>query len=114
MAKRVLKDYPQISIKPADWAGKLDFAKIFRRVGRVEIEVGSGKGTFLLNQGRCEPEINFLGIEWANKYYRYTVDRIGRWGLDNVRIIRADATEFLPEYLGDNSVDYRLGLGSRN
>jgi len=109
---RTLKEYPSVSLKPEDlsWGlltedGKIDFIRIFGRAGPVHIEIGTGKGTFLLNQARAQPGNNFLGIEWARKYYRYAVDRIGRWGLTNVRIIRTDAATFLADFVLDNSVD---------
>jgi tRNA (guanine-N7-)-methyltransferase len=104
--KRVLKDYPQVSLKPEELDGRMDFARIFGRAGPVHIEVGTGRATFLLSQAKAQPEVNFLGIEWANKYYRYAVDRIGRWGLSNVRIIRTDVQSFIAEFIPDSSVDF--------
>ncbi|MGD8786829.1 MAG: tRNA (guanosine(46)-N7)-methyltransferase TrmB [Phycisphaerales bacterium] len=103
---RVLKEYPSIMLKSEDLDGKIDFARIFGRSGPVHIEVGSGKGTFLLNQARAQQDDNFLGIEWARKYFRFAVDRIGRWGLTNVRIIRIDAAVFLADFVPDSSVDF--------
>ncbi|UCC23244.1 MAG: tRNA (guanosine(46)-N7)-methyltransferase TrmB [Planctomycetota bacterium] len=102
---RILKDYPSVSLKPEDLDGQIDVLKIFGRHAPLQIEVGSGKGTFVLNQARARPDLNFLAIERARKYYRYAVDRIGRWGLTNVRIIRIDAAQFLAESVPDNCVD---------
>ncbi|MHC4535279.1 MAG: tRNA (guanosine(46)-N7)-methyltransferase TrmB [Planctomycetota bacterium] len=102
---RNLKEYPSVSLKSEDIDGRIDFIRIFGRIGPVHIEIGSGKGTFLLNQARARPGDNFLGIEWARKYYRYAVDRIGRWGLTNVRIIRTDAAVFLADFIADDSVE---------
>ncbi len=102
---RILKEYPSVSLNPEDLGGKIDFVRVFGRAGPVHIEVGAGKGTFLLNQARAQPGNNFLGIEWARKYYRHAVDRIGRWGLTNVRIIRTDAAAFLADFIPDNSVE---------
>ena len=102
---RILKEYPSVALKPKDLDGKIDFVRIFGRAGPVHIEIGTGKGTFLLNQAGAQPGDNFLGIEWARKYYRYAVDRIGRWGLTNVRIIRTDAATFLADFIPDNSVE---------
>ena len=102
---RTLKDYPSVSLRPEDLAGRLDFGGIFGRDCPVHIEVGSGKGTFLLSQARAEGDVNFLGIEWARKYYLYAVDRIGRWGIENVRIIRTDAASFIAEHVADESVE---------
>jgi tRNA (guanine-N7-)-methyltransferase len=102
---RILRDYSEISLKSEDLNCKIDLTKLIGRPGRTHIEIGSGKGTFLLNEAKSRPDENFLGIEWARKYYRYAVDRMGRWGLKNVRIIRTDATAFLTEHIQDNSVD---------
>ncbi|MDT8301608.1 MAG: tRNA (guanosine(46)-N7)-methyltransferase TrmB [Sedimentisphaerales bacterium] len=102
---RTLKEYPSVSLKPEDIDSRIDFVQIFGRIGPVHIEIGSGKGTFLVNQARARPSDNFLGIEWASKYYRHAVDRIGRWGLTNVRIIRTDAAVFLADFIADSSVE---------
>ena len=104
MAKRRLKEYPNVALKPEDIAGKINFSDIFGRKKAVHIEVGSGRGTFLVNQSVALPGINFLGIEWANKYYRYAVDRMGRKKIGNVRLIRTEAAVFIAEHIEDNSV----------
>jgi tRNA (guanine-N7-)-methyltransferase len=62
---------------------------------RFEIEIGSGKGTFLLQQAELEPATNFLGIEWAGEFWAYAADRIRRRALANVRLLHGDATEFI-------------------
>lgn len=62
---------------------------------RFELEIGSGKGTFLVQQSDLKPETNFLGIEWAAEFYRYAADRIRRRQLNNVRMLHDDAVEFI-------------------
>ena len=100
-----MKDYPSVALKPEDLDGKIDFGRIFGRSGPVHIEIGTGKATFLLNEAKAHPHVNFLGIERARKYYRCAVDRIGRWDLKNVRIIRTDAVAFLADFVPDCSID---------
>ena len=102
---RLLKEYPDIVLKIDALDGKVDFTKVFGRKAPVHIEVGSGRGTFLVNQAKLSPDINFLGIERASRYYRYTVDRLGRWGLKNVQMLRDDAANFICEFIPDASVD---------
>jgi tRNA (guanine-N7-)-methyltransferase len=102
---RKLKDYPCVALKPEDLNGKIDFIRVFGRSAPLHIEIGTGKATFLLSQAMAQPNVNFLGIEQANKYYRYAVDRIGRWGLSNVKIIHIDAATFLAKFMPANSVD---------
>lgn len=64
-----------------------------------EIEIGSGKGTFLLQHAAIEADTNFLGIEWAKEFFAYAADRVRRrreaGELTNVRLLHADATEFV-------------------
>ena len=82
----------------------IDLEELFGRTAPFHLEIGSGKGTFLLNEARAHPELNYLGVEWANEFYRYSVDRIRRWGLTNVRILRADARDVIGRFLPDESV----------
>ncbi len=102
---RTLKDYASVALSPEDLDGKIDFSQIFGRKAAVHIEIGTGKAGFLLAQALAQPELNFLGIEWASRYYRYAVDRIGRWSVSNVRIIRTDAAQFLAEFVADGCVE---------
>ena len=71
----------------------------------MHIEIGSGKGTFLVSQAAAFPEINYLGIEWANKYCRYAADRLARRGLRQVRLIRTDAAAFIAGLVPLDSVE---------
>jgi tRNA (guanine-N7-)-methyltransferase len=47
--------------------------------------------------------VNYLGIEWAGEFYRYAADRIRRAGIPNVRMLYADASEFVRCWLADAS-----------
>lgn len=82
----------------------MDFAELFGNTRPVEIEIGVGKGRFLLHRARSRPEANFLGIEYALAYCRYAADRYRRHGLENVRMLHADAGAFFSDCLPDDSV----------
>ena len=99
-----LREYAAVALKSEGIIDRIDFTQIFGRAGPVHIEIGCGKGTFLLHEAQAQPQVNFLGIEWARRFYLYAVDRIGRWGLTNVRIIRTDAATFLAESVPTESV----------
>ena len=64
----------------------------FDSPGPFELEIGSGKGGFLISRATSNPHIRMLGIEWANKYSKYAADRMARRGINNVRVMRTDAT----------------------
>ena len=70
----------------------------------VEVEIGIGKGRFLIDAARRNPGTNFFGIERASKYLRIAQDRCLKRGLKNVRLIRADAREFIEFFLPAKSV----------
>jgi tRNA (guanine-N7-)-methyltransferase len=68
---------------------------------RFEIEIGTGKGTFLVQQAPLRPEVNYLGLEKVGEFYRFAADRMRRRKLVNVRILRADAAEFMHFWCAD-------------
>ncbi len=70
----------------------------------VELEIGMGKGTFLTEQARARPEVNFFGIEWANWFWRYASDRLRRHNCTNARTVRAEALFFLREHVPADSL----------
>ncbi len=70
----------------------------------LELEIGSGKGTFLVQQASVQPGTDFLGIEYAGAFWRHAADRCRRRGLDNVRLLHADATVFVRNYVADHSL----------
>ena len=72
---------------------------------RFELEIGSGKGAFILEQAAAKPDVNFLGVEWAGEFYRYAADRCRRRALPNVRLLHDDATELLHWRIPDAIVD---------
>ncbi len=84
--------------KPLDWQA------LFGNTNPVELEIGIGKGTFLTEQARARPEVNFFGIEWARWFWRYASDRLRRHHCTNARTVRAEANFFLTEFVPDHSL----------
>ncbi len=95
---------PVVEIPPGGVSGHLDFAALFGNARPVEMEIGTGKGRFLLFQAETRPSVNFLGIEWSLKYLRVARERAERRGLANVRLYRADARHVLADLLPDGSI----------
>lgn len=56
-----------------------------------EVELGFGKGAYLLRRAAEEPTAGFLGIEIVSKYYRLARDRAFRRSLPNVVLMRGEA-----------------------
>ena len=83
---------------------RLDWAEVFGRSGRVEVEIGIGKGRFLLAAAQARPEILHFGVEWANEYLRIAEERAEKRALENVRFVRADAGELVRRAIPASSV----------
>ncbi len=104
MKKRPILD--ENYIIPVDSLGLIvDFNEYFDRPGPLEVEIGVGKGKILLYLAQKYPERNFVGIEWSAKYYRYSADRMRRWGIKNVKMLRTDARELFIDRIKDESID---------
>jgi len=73
----------------------LDLQEFGLSSGPWEVEIGFGKGRYLLERAACEPEARFLGIEVARKYHRILVRRARRRGLENVVALHGEAQEIL-------------------
>lgn len=56
-----------------------------------EVEIGFGKGRYLLRRAALEPEGRFLGIEIAGEYFRLVARRIVRRRLMNVVLLEGEA-----------------------
>ena len=87
---------------PSHDEGRLDPRAWFEEESRpLEVEIGSGKGTFLVQEAAKCSETNFLGIERAAEFYRYGADRLRRHALDNVHMLHADAVDFMRYWCAD-------------
>ena len=82
----------------------LNLSAIFANGHPVELELGFGKGRFLLDAARRRPEHNFIGVETAGKYLRLAHDRARKRGLANIRFIHGDAREFVEFFVSAAAV----------
>lgn len=80
------------SVVPSDWNGE------------VELEIGCGKGQFLVEAATRRPESFFVGCEAGPDYARYCADRAKRQELQNVKLIADDARLFLSDSVPEKSL----------
>ncbi|MEL7499863.1 MAG: tRNA (guanosine(46)-N7)-methyltransferase TrmB [Planctomycetota bacterium] len=74
---------------------------LFPQTADLEIEVGSGKGLFVLNESGRVPERNFLGNEVARKYCRFAAYRLAKHERQNARMLCGDGLKLFRELLPD-------------
>ncbi len=82
----------------------LDWPALFGNAHPVELEVGFGKGLFLLTQALARPDVNFVGVEIVRKYQLFTATRLAKRGLRNARLACGDARLFLRDRVADGSL----------
>jgi tRNA (guanine-N7-)-methyltransferase len=70
----------------------------------VIVEIGSGKGRFIIKSAAENPDKNFLGIEKSLKYTRVLNKHAEKSGLTNLRLLNAEAGYFVSKYIPENSV----------
>lgn len=70
----------------------------------VYVEIGMGKGRFLMDMARLNPEINFIGIEKYSTVLLRAVQKLEEEELPNVRLLRMDA-EDLENVFADGELD---------
>jgi tRNA (guanine-N7-)-methyltransferase len=109
MSRTLKTDIPGI-----DWRVSLDdareqgFAKIFAgRVARplpLVVEIGFGRGEFLIELAQREPEQAFVGIELSYKRSLKMARRIAKLPIANVALVEARAEEVLRDALPEASV----------
>jgi tRNA (guanine-N7-)-methyltransferase len=82
----------------------LDWTAVFGNARPVEIEVGFGKGLFLIMAAKANPQVNFFGLEIVRKYQLFTATRLAKRQLFNVRVACADARLYLRDRVAPESV----------
>lgn len=86
---------PELRVDAESLLRGVDWRAVFGSDGPVEVEIGIGKGRFLLAAAETRPDVLHFGVEWANQYLRIAERRAARRGLTNVRFARVDARELL-------------------
>ncbi|MEE8524429.1 MAG: tRNA (guanosine(46)-N7)-methyltransferase TrmB [Thermoanaerobaculia bacterium] len=83
----------------ADLELPLDLDRLVAGSGVWEVELGFGKGRYLLARASQSPERRFLGVELASRYYRLALRRARHQALDNLLLVRGEALFLLAAVL---------------
>lgn len=86
---------------PEDERG--NYRNLFHNDNPIHIEIGTGKGTFIIEKAKKNPNINFIGIEKFDSVMVKTVEKAEAEKLSNLLLIRMDATEI--EKIFDHEID---------
>jgi tRNA (guanine-N7-)-methyltransferase len=84
---------------------RLNLDHAFNRPAPLEVELGSGDGSFLVAYAASRPDHNFIGVERLLGRLRKLVRKAHRTGLQNVRGLRIESSYFLEYLLPKRSVE---------
>jgi tRNA (guanine-N7-)-methyltransferase len=82
----------------------IDWRALFGNDRPIELEVGSGKGLFLVNSASANRAHNFLGVELSRKYARLCAERLSQREISNAKVWRGDARLVLMRHVPDRSL----------
>jgi len=82
----------------------LEAMQVFGGPRPIEVELGVGKGRFLLEWAAMHPEVGLIGVERARKYLEFAALRAARGGLANVRLVHTTAEDLLFRCLAPGTV----------
>jgi tRNA (guanine-N7-)-methyltransferase len=87
-----------------DLDGPFSWPEFFGNDNPVEIDVGSGRGLFLVNSAERNPDINYLGIEVDFREARRAAKRLKRRQLVNARILGGDVRQVFSKSVAPASI----------
>ena len=80
-------------------------ADLFPSRQPLEIEIGAGKGRFLLHRAEANPQRNFFGIDYRWRFLKEGVQRAEQRGLSNLIFLKTEAEEIIPHLVPAASVE---------
>ncbi len=86
---------------PSEYKGK--FKTLFNNDNQLHVEIGMGKGQFIINMAKAFPNINFIGIEMYDSVIVRAVQKQDTEELPNLKLIKFDATNI--EDIFDHEID---------
>jgi tRNA (guanine-N7-)-methyltransferase len=93
-AKEKLAAYPQYVIDtPENYKG--NWHEVFGNNNPIHIEVGTGKGRFISEMAKANPDINYIGIEMQESVIVSALDLLIAAERTNVRLMNVDANNLL-------------------
>lgn len=95
------QDVPSVPAK-----GAIDIRSLIGEPrGGVELEIGFGRGHFLLDRAAALPTTSFFGLETRRKWVHVAAERALRRGIANVTVLHGDVRAVLPRLAPDGCLE---------
>ena len=92
-ADNILESSSYLIKNPEKYKGS--WKSLFNNNNPVCLELGMGRGSFIIEMARLHPNINYIGLELDKNQTAYAINNIGGKKLNNLKLICADATRLL-------------------
>jgi tRNA (guanine-N7-)-methyltransferase len=89
--EEILKSTTYLEKEPESNKGK--WKEVFNNSNDIHIEIGMGKGDFIIENALTYPNINFIGIEKYDSVIARAIEKLNDKELPNLRLIRMDANK---------------------
>ena len=96
------KDTKYFVLNPKDYYSKWN-SLVFKNNNPIHIEVGCGKGQFMMQLAQTFPDINFVAIEKYDSVLIRTLEKALTYDIPNLRLVLLDAN-MLPEVFAKDEV----------
>ena len=84
---------------------ELNLNQIFPEKTKVIMEIGSGMGEATAQIAKANPEVGYVAVEMHSPGLAALLILINQMELENIKLIREDATYLLANHIPDNSLD---------
>ena len=101
-AREAIEASPYVILDPENYKGR--WHEVFGNDHLLRLEVGMGKGQFIMEQARRHLEVNFIGIEMYSSVLIRALQKMEEEELPNLKFLRIDART-LPECFAQGEVD---------
>lgn len=93
-AKEKIEKYPQYVVaEPEQHKGKWNI--VFEKAQPLHIEIGTGKGRFITEMAKANPDINYLGLEMQESVIVSALDRLIELEVPNCKLLNVNAANLL-------------------
>ncbi|MGO3733277.1 MAG: tRNA (guanosine(46)-N7)-methyltransferase TrmB [Vagococcus sp.] len=102
-AEETILEHPHYILKEAsEWKGR--WQERFDQIQPIHIEVGSGKGQFIVEMAKAHPDINYIGIELQTNAIISILEKQMEEKLPNLQLLLVNGAD-LTEFFAENEVD---------
>lgn len=100
-SREIIQKSPYVVHDETSVKGK--WHEVFGNRNQIHIEIGMGKGQFLMALAKQHPEINYIGIEKYSSVLLRALEKQQEEQLPNIKFIRMEA-EYLPDVFAKDEV----------